>query len=379
MKCNWDDLNLRNAFPQEPDACHQALMQAACSVKEDEPVKKSSFRVILVAAAIIMATMAVAVAAGNLLGWADFFGGQYGKTLPEAAQRVMNEEWNKHEFTLGNMVFSTQELFCDGHIALSSTRVSAADDSDVLICAEPFDAIGTIGENGELAAKRLGVDPELTWIEAAKKLNRKLYSVRAILEVPAEIDSGSAMEDVLFNEDGSVVYFNMPLLNGKASGETIDMQMYLRVAEYDLDTEDESNVLTDRKPIKVFLEAPIEEHAYECNDAFVADGYSLKGVKVELSDAGLYIYSTFIAPDDVTAEEIIERDFPLWLNAEGNLLPTGINLSANVDVEKLPEVTYMQMLSVDSIPEKMIMQVPDTQAMTDDTTNPGYQQLILTK
>ena len=32
-----------------------------------------------------------------------------------------------------------------------------------------------------------------------------------------------------------------------------------------------------------------------------------------------------------------------------------------------------------SIPEKMIMQVPDTQAMSDDTTNPGYQQLILTK
>ena len=129
----------------------------------------------------------------------------------------------------------------------------------------------------------------MTWIEAAKKLNRKLYAVRAILEVPAEIDSGCAMEDSLFNEDGSVTYFSMPELNGKATGETVDMQMYLRVAEIDLDAETETNVLKDRKPLSVFLEAPIEEHAYACNGEFMADGYKLESVKAELSAAGLYL------------------------------------------------------------------------------------------
>lgn len=379
MKRNLDELDLRSAFAQEPKACHDALMNAAFSVKEEKTVKKASFRVALVVALIIVATMTVAVAAGNLLGFADFFGSQYGTVVPETAQRVMNEEWNRHEFALGEVVFTTQELFCDGHISMASTVISMSDGSDALICAEPFDAIGATGENGEQAAKRLGVEPEMTWIEAAKKLNRKLYAVRAILEVPAEIDSGCAMEDSLFNEDGSVTYFSMPELNGKATGETVDMQMYLRVAEIDLDAETETNVLKDRKPLSVFLEAPIEEHAYACNGEFMADGYKLESVKAELSAAGLYLYSTFIAPEGVTEADVYARDFPLWLDEEEKPLPSGINLSASVDTQNLPKITYMQMISVNAIPEKMIMQVPDTPFVTADEMNPGYRRVILSK
>ncbi|MBQ7003152.1 MAG: hypothetical protein IJN57_04180 [Oscillospiraceae bacterium] len=379
MKRDLDELNIRNAFAQEPAACHDALMNAAFSVKEEKTVKKASFRVALVVALIIVATMTVAVAAGNLLGFVDFFGGQYGTTVPETAQRVMNEEWNKHEFALGEVVFTTQELFCDGHIAMASTVISMQDGSDALICAEPYDAVGATGENGEQAAKRLGVEPGMTWIEAAKKLNRKLYAVRAILEVPAEIDSGCAMEDFLYNEDGSVTYFSMPESNGKATGETVDMQMFLRVAEIDLDAETETTVLKERKPLSIFLEAPIEELVYACNGDFIADGYKLESIKAELSGAGLYLYSTFIAPDGVTEADVYERDFPLWLDLEEKALPSGINLSASVDTQNLPKITYMQMLSVNAIPEKMIMQVPDTPFATADEINPGYQRVILSK
>ena len=379
MKRNLDELDIRSAFAQEPKACHDALMNAAFSVKEEKTVKKASFRVALVVALIIVATMTVAVAAGNLLGFADFFGGQYGTTVPETAQRVMNEEWNKHEFALGEVVFTTQELFCDGHIAMASTVISMPDGSDALICAEPYDAVGATGENGEQAAKRLGVEPGMTWIEAAKKLNCKLYAVRAILEVPAEIDSGCAMEDFLYNEDGSVTYFSVPQLNGKASGEKIDMQMFLRVAEVDVDSETEINVLKERKPLNVFLEAPIEEHVYECNGAFVADGYELEGVSVELSAAGLYIYSTFVAPEGTTEEDVYERAFPLWLDAEYKPFPIGINLSENVDVANLPLITYTQMISVNEIPETMVIQVPDTPFVSADIVNPGYQQMFFTK
>ncbi len=379
MKRNLDELDIRSAFAQEPKACHDALMNAAFSVKEEKTVKKASFRVALVVALIIVATMTVAVASGNLLGFADLFGGQYGTTVPETVQRVMNEEWNKHEFALGEVVFTTQELFCDGHIAMASTVISMPDGSDALICAEPYDAVGATGENGEQAAKRLGVEPGMTWIEAAKKLNRKLYAVRAILEVPAEIDSGCAMEDFLYNEDGSVTYFSMPELNGKATGETVDMQMFLRVAEIDLNAETETTVLKERKPLSIFLEAPIEEHVYACNGDFIADGYKLESIKAELSGAGLYLYSTFIAPDGVTEADVYERDFPLWLDLEEKALPSGINLSASVDTQNLPKITYMQMLSVNAIPEKMIMQVPDTPFATADEINPGYQRVILSK
>lgn len=379
MKRNLDELDIRSAFAQEPNACHDALMNAAFSVKEEKTVKKASFRVALVVALIIVATMTVAVAAGNLLGFADFFGSQYGTAVPETAQRVMNEEWNKHEFVLGEVAFATQELFCDGHIAMASTVISMSDGSDALICAEPYDAIGAVGENGEQAAKRLGVEPEMTWIEAAKKLGRKLYAVRAILEVPAEIDSGCAMEYFLYNEDGSITYFSMPELNGKATGETVDMQMFLRVAEVDPDNETKTNVLKDRKLLSIFLEAPIEEYVYACNGDFIADGYKLESVRAELSAAGLYLYSTFVAPEGETEADVYERDFPRWLDAEGKALPSGINLSASVDTQNLPKITYMQMLSVNAIPEKMIMQVPDTPFATADEINPGYQRVILSK
>jgi hypothetical protein len=35
MKRTVDELNLRNAFRQEPERCHAALMDAARSVKEE--------------------------------------------------------------------------------------------------------------------------------------------------------------------------------------------------------------------------------------------------------------------------------------------------------------------------------------------------------
>jgi len=71
MKRETELLNLRNAFPDEPESCHEALVQAARSVREDEPVKKVTFRAVLIAALIIAAMMAVAVAANNagLVDW----------------------------------------------------------------------------------------------------------------------------------------------------------------------------------------------------------------------------------------------------------------------------------------------------------------------
>lgn len=357
MKHDMDHLNLRNAFPQEPESCHQALMRAARSVKEDEPVKKTSFRVVLIAAAIIAATMAVAVAAGKLLGWPDYFSQQYGTAVPDSARRIMSEESNRHTFTLGPATFVTQELFCDGHLTMSSTEISITDDSDALVCSEPFDTIGAIGENGDQMAERLGVESDLTWIEAAKTLNRKLYSVRAILELPAGLDGGTAMEDTLWNEEGHVVYFSMPFLKGKPASDTVDMQMYLRVAEIDVENETETNVLSNREAIRLGVAAPIAEHTYEIGGGFVAGGYRLEEVKAELSPAGLYLTSTFTAPEGVTKDDESLHNLPEWLDAEGLPFPLGVSLSADVDVENLPTVVYTQMFSVDAIPERMSMEL----------------------
>lgn len=359
MKRDAKALDLRSAFPEEPEACHAALMNAARSVREEKTMKNASIRVALLAALIILCTMAVAAAAGSLLGWSDLFG-RYGARVPETAQRVMSEDWNRHEYTLGPVRFTTQELLCDGHIAMASTAAAMADGSDALICAEPFDAIGAAGENGEQMARRLGVPPETTWLEAARLLGRRLFAVRAILEVPAELDSGSAMEDILWNEDGSAVCFSMSELLAGASGEALEMQLYLSVTEYDAETE--KDALTARVPLSVYLEAPLEEHVYPLD--FTADGYALREVRAELTDAGLYLYSTFTAPEGATEDDVYARALPCWLDAQGEPLPEGISLSAALDASRLPEGVCTQMIAVDAIPETLIMQLDDGTTLT---------------
>lgn len=356
MKRSLDELNLQNAFPPQSDACHAALMRAARSVSEERPAKRLTLRVVLAAAAMLAATMAVAAAAGHLLGWTDYFGSQ--SRVPETAQRAMSREENRHEFTLGPVRFATQELLCDGHLAMASTRISMADGSDALICAEPFDAIGAIGENGVQAAQRLGVPPQTTWLEAARALNRRLYAVRACLEPPADADGGTGMEDMLWNEDGSAVYFSMPLLHGAPHGGAMEMQLFLRVAEYDVQTEDEVLVLTDRQTLRIALEAPIAELAYAFQDGFCADGYALESVHAVLTSAGLYLDTAFTAPVGDDGEAVLSRPFPQWLNENGEPLPTGVSLTASVDTSALPRVVYTQMLAADAAPERMILRMP---------------------
>lgn len=363
MKRDAKALDLRSAFPEEPEACHAALMNAARSVREEKTMKNASIRVALLAALIILCTMAVAAAAGSLLGWSDLFG-RYGARVPETAQRVMSEDWNRHKYTLGPVRFTTQELICDGHVALASTAAAMADGSDALICAEPFDAIGANGVNGKLAAQRLGVPPETTWMEAARLLGRRLYAVRAILELPSELDSGSAMEDILLGEDGGAVYFSMPELLPGASGETLAMQLYLSVTGFDVETGAAGETMQAREPLDVYLEAPLETCAYAADGALLSGGYALGSVQAELTTLGLYLSSTFTAPEGATLDDVYARALPLWLDAQGEPLPEGLSLGASIDTSRLPMVVCTQMVSVDTLPETLVMQIGEETTLT---------------
>ncbi|MBE5779737.1 MAG: hypothetical protein E7331_10470 [Clostridiales bacterium] len=381
MKRENQWLDLKKAFREEPAFCHEALMDAARSVKEDEPVKKFSYRTMIIAALIIVAMMTVAMAAGAMLGWKDYFGAGYEATVPGAGQRIMSEEVNQHEFTLGSIRFTTQELICDGHVAMVSTRIACVDGSKVLLCAEPSDSIGATGENGRQIATRLGVDPAVTWVDAAKQLDLKLYSVRAILEPPQEYDEGVGMEDFMWNEDGSLVYFNMHFLAGNPTGEKLNTQLYLRVAEIDANTGDEKEVLSNREELSIYLEAPIEEHTYINQGDFLASGFYLKEVKAELTPLGLYLYTTFTAGEGKTADDAWALSGIRWLEKdEETEFPEGICLSGtSVNVEQFPTVVCTNMLSLDAIPETMVIEVPDTPFVSEETINPGYQRLIFNK
>jgi hypothetical protein len=91
MKRDMEHLNLRDAFAPMPEEAHDALMSAARSVKEDEPVKKAAFRTVLIAACVIVATMAVAMAAGQIFGWNDFFK----KAMVLISRKLLRKSWQR--------------------------------------------------------------------------------------------------------------------------------------------------------------------------------------------------------------------------------------------------------------------------------------------
>ena len=68
MKRDLDDLSLRGAFRAEPERCHRALMDAACSVREErQTMKRFSCKTIVIAVLVALSMLTTAFAAASFL------------------------------------------------------------------------------------------------------------------------------------------------------------------------------------------------------------------------------------------------------------------------------------------------------------------------
>ena len=342
---------------KEIDNAPSLQYQIARKAKGEEPVvKKISTTVVLVA--VLLAITVVALAAGSLIfGWVDFYKDGYNVDVPDAAQQVMTNN-DQDIVTLGPATFTVREKYIDPWTALTSTVVTLNNSSNALLTGDdPFDPIGANGENGRVVAQRLGVDPMITWAEAAKKLNLTLYSVRAQLEVPEELSDGEVMEDVMFNEDGSVTCFCMPLLNGTAKGESIDCQIFLRVLEVNVDEpENQPDAQRITQPIRIPLQMPSETHTYEVTQEFPEAGLTLTGIRAELTPAGVYLFADLTAHEGMTLDDFADNGqwVPVLYSADGKRYGGGLNLSVYEETENWPQLTLMRLHSMDSIPDTMI-------------------------
>ena len=358
MTYDMDTLNLRDAFGPMPDDIREALMSTARSVKEEEPVKRITIRTVLIAAAIILVTMAVAIAAGQFFGWNDFFSIFYGDTrVPQAAQEIMAAS-KEETFTVGPATFRIQERYADRHTALASVQVTMTDGSRALMTmsGQQEDPLEANGENGRNYAKLLGVDPSLSWIEAAKELNCPLYIMRGILDLDSEYWGGEEAEDVLYDANGNYVYYSMQMLDGSKVGDTLPLRFYLRVAEVDLETgEEQDEALTERPELMIDVSPAMETITYELPENYTAYGLKLDAVWGELTPAGLYLFTDFTAGENA---DIDEFRCPVWTDADGKEYSFGLNMSYDVDVESWPKVHMMGLISVDSIPDTLIMTMP---------------------
>ena len=368
MKREMEELNLRDAFRPMPEPCRSALMRAARSVKEEKPVKRNIYRTVLITSLILAATMAVAVAAGGIFGWNEFFSIHHSDTaIPQGAQEILNTT-EERVFTLGPVTYKVQQLYADHYTALASVQITAADNA--LLCMNycQSEPIGANGENWVQYAQMLGVSPDLTWIEAAKQLGRPLYAVRGILNIGEPYNGGEEMEDVLYDADGHLINFSMQMLSGETSIHTIPAQMFLRAAEIDPATGEEKNVLKDRPAFDLPVAQPIETHTYELNEEYIAGGLKLTAVKGELTLGGLYLYTEFTAQDGMTYEDFCNTQLiPVWYDADGKPYGWGINESyiSTINDADWPKVTMLGMISVDTIPDKLVMALED-----DNAANP---------
>ena len=224
MKRDWNHLDLSTAFHPIPEACSQALMEAARSAVQKKRPKRVPYRIVFAAALVLLCTAAMAYAITQQ-GWAEFLGQQFGISISPSAQEALHAT-QPVSYQVGPMTFTFQQLLADGHMGLSAAQVHLTDGSKALYADSADDAV----PEEVLASYDLSWGG--SWFEAAQELQLPLYSVRALLELPAAY-SAESMEGALWQEDGSITYFSMPLLASVPSQSEIPATLYMRVTQYD--------------------------------------------------------------------------------------------------------------------------------------------------
>ncbi len=368
MKRNENELNLRNAFPEMPESCYSALMDAAGSVQEEVKVKKFTIRTALIAAAIMMLTVAVAMAAANMLGWTDFLKDYSDVAVPDAA--VQNMQVSDAEgWQVGPCTFTVREQLADNHIVVSAIAIQMTDNSKALfmpVC-DVIDRIGCTASSKAMA-ETLGISPDTTWGEAAKQLNVPLYAARALVEVDASVDGGEAMEDPLWENAESIVYFNMPMLNPDAVGSSIPVHYYLRVDEVNPDSGEILQSWVDRDhTAEIAVQPMIAEKTYHVEDGTILLNMPVTNVTAQQYVTGVYVKVSMSKPDGLSEDDFMRCAFGRvsFTDVSGVRIPDGMNLSiyTSMDADDWENVTAVgieYMLGVDTIPDTMQLVCGDT-------------------
>ena len=353
MKRDLNSLDFRNAFTPIPTECRQALLDAARSVKEEKQVKRASFRAVLIAAILILVTMAVAFAAQQL-GWVDFFQEYQGIEVPNAAQTLLNAT-KPITYQVGPMTFTYEQLLADGRIALSTAAVHTTDGAEVLYAydSEIFDAVdASFGTVRDLYHLKSGT----TWVEAAQQLKLPLYGVRALIEVDEAYSGSEAMMDAMWKEDGSIVCFSMPATNPEAVKGSLPVTLYMAVYSFDPATGELLNRWVAREKTEIPISGMIAEKTYQPLTKELLNGLTLTGVRAEQYVTGLYITSSFIAPDGMDEDTTREAAYNVTLlDGKGNELPGGMNLSRAANLDALPTIVLEDMVSAEALPDELIL------------------------
>lgn len=351
------DIDFSKTFGTPPPSFEQRVQYTLRRTeKEEQAVKKMSLRFIFVTVLIIAVMTTAAVAAGQLANWSDYFRQYTQIGIPQAAVDEMKKT-ESLSWQIGPLTFSVQELLTDGHIAMSSTTIRVSDGGQALICSEyqhdqPFFMSGQFGRN---FARQLGLDENMTWIQAAQQLSLPLYSARAMIEAPFEYSS-SARTDVLWNDDYSISFFCMADLDKAMPKDTLPVTFHLRANLIDLSAGEPAQTWTDyEQRITLPVSPLLEEKTYTAaNDAHFM-GFTFERLEAKQYITGAYVDIIFTAQDGVSRDTARELYNLNLTDMDGNSLPHGIDRTLSMDRSEWPQVTVKMMVGTDTLPESIMI------------------------
>lgn len=374
MKNDMETLNLQDAFKQEPEACHNALLQAARSVAERPQRKSTAFHAawIVAAALVVMAAAAFAANSAGLLHW---FGSHYGIELPKAAQELLAETEPK-TVTVGPITFTIRDILSDGRVSYLAVEASTADGSPAVLYMGNGDPSDSIGSELAAALDTEGILPPTSYADAARMLGLPLYSVDAYLTPKGNVSVPQEMMDSANQEDGSILLIDMLYTDPGAVGDALLADVVLRAVEIDTNTlARKGGMWTASDARSVPVCGVVAEKTYTVvSDENMSVKFTVTQVTAEQTCAGVYvtIHATIDGGISTTG---LGRVFTV-LDAQGNPYPRGISLTEeclNGDGSPIPadpqarifSLQYRIMITADALPEMLIISNGNNQVLVE--------------
>lgn len=362
MKHDMDKLNLRSAFGPEPEDCHAALMAAARSVKEEEKTVGQGVRTLAIAVALVLSMTAVAFAVGQagLREWLEQF---MGTTTPQTAQQVLTAT-EKTTYEVGPLTMTVSETLADGRLAYLTVNAASKDNSALVYDAsgDPYDPVGTERAN---ALNDPDIQAETPLALAAQKSGLPLYSVMAWLQLEEGVSDGTEMMDALCQEDGSVLLIDMLTTDPAMVGESLNVDIYLRVKQIDpvtMETVGDAWQTVEQRSLTVYGVTDTKDYQPQ-GDGLLNDGVTIISAKAELTCAGAYVTIQARPADGMSYDKAESQGFLYTelLDDAGSAFPKGISLSSSVTQTENGLVQIEQMIGVDALPESITITAPMVQ------------------
>lgn len=370
MKREWDGIFLRKAFSPEPAVCHDALMNAARSVREEDSMKRVSFGMILLAVMLVIAMTTAAYAVGNA-GVFDWLRENYGAQLPPSAQEILAATQEK-TIAAGPVTFTVSEALADGRIAYLYVHARMSDDATALLCPVSGDPTEPIGEALCAALGCADLTADTSYAEAAIITGTPLYFVGVWMELPEGVFYDTEMMDAFTLEDGSLSLVYMALTHPDAAGESFTAQIHCTTTELNPETlEAKDGQRFEATNTHTFTVGGVTaEKRYAISDTSKLLGcLTVTELRAEQTCAGVYLTVYARADEGTMLETLYTGGEIRVLRAGGTPFPTGASLTSRFldgegnefPADKDPNdvivstLSYQTMITADALPDALLI------------------------